>query len=112
MTPEGCRKLRAENFGLILRSLLFLLKLKEVVAAGNALPQDQVTMRIKPPASSEALEFGGSSFTKEVRQFFLDDNGIWSFPLFLLLPLTAFGGPEGYFSLAIIAFGAFGFIVS
>ena len=33
------------------------------------------------------------------------------FPLFLLLAITAFGGPEGYFSLAIIALGAFGFIV-
>ena len=31
----------------------------------------------------------------------------------MLLPLaiTEFGGPEGYFNLAIIAFGAFGFIV-
>ena len=33
------------------------------------------------------------------------------FPLFLLLAITAFGGPEGYFSLAIIAFGAFQFLV-
>ena len=32
-------------------------------------------------------------------------------PLFLLLAITAFGGPEGLFSLAIIAFGAFEFIV-
>ena len=32
-------------------------------------------------------------------------------PLFRPLAITAFGGPEGYFSLAIIAFGAFGFIV-
>ena len=31
------------------------------------------------------------------------------FPLFLPLAITAFGGPEGYF--AIIAFGAFEFIV-
>ena len=31
--------------------------------------------------------------------------------MFLPLAITAFGGPEGYFSLAIIAFGAFGFIV-
>ena len=29
----------------------------------------------------------------------------------LPLAITAFGGPEGYFSLAIIAFGAFQFIV-
>ena len=29
------------------------------------------------------------------------------FPLFLRLAITVFGGPEVYFSLAIIAFGAF-----
>ena len=33
------------------------------------------------------------------------------FPLFLPLAITPFGGPEGYFSLAIIAFGAFGLSV-
>ena len=33
------------------------------------------------------------------------------FPLFLPSATTAFGGPEGNFSLAIIAFGAFQFIV-
>ena len=33
------------------------------------------------------------------------------YPLFLPLAITAFGGPGDYFSLAIIAFGAFGFIV-
>ena len=33
------------------------------------------------------------------------------YPLFLPLAITAFGDPEGYFSLAIIAFGAFQFIV-
>ena len=33
------------------------------------------------------------------------------FPLFLPLAITAFGGPEGYFSLAIIVFGAIKFIV-
>ena len=43
--------------------------------------------------------------------FFLSDNSICSFPLFLPLAITAFGGPEGYSSLAIIAFGAFQFIV-
>ena len=31
--------------------------------------------------------------------------------MFLPLAITAFGGTEGFFSLAIIAFGAFGFIV-
>ena len=34
------------------------------------------------------------------------------FPLFLPLAITAFGGPEVYFSLAIIAFAAFEFIVT
>ena len=34
------------------------------------------------------------------------------FPLFLRLAIVAFRGPEGCFSLAIIAFGAFGSIVS
>ena len=33
------------------------------------------------------------------------------FPLFLPLAIAAFGGPEGYLSLAIIAFGAFQLIV-
>ena len=32
-------------------------------------------------------------------------------PLFLPLAITAFGGPEGYSRLALIAFGAFGFFV-
>ena len=45
-----------------------------------------------------------TSLNKEVRPFFLGDNSIWSVPLFLLLAITAFGDPEGYFSLAIIAF--------
>ena len=52
-----------------------------------------------------------TSLNKELRLFFLRDNSIWSFPLFLLLAIAAFEGPEGYFSLAIIAFGAFQFIV-
>ena len=52
-----------------------------------------------------------TSLNKEVRPFFLGENSIWSFPLFLPLAITAFGGPEGYFSLATIAFGAFQFIV-
>ena len=48
---------------------------------------------------------------KEVRPFFLRDNSIWSFPSVFPLAITAFGGPEGCFSLAIKAFGAFGLIV-
>ena len=31
--------------------------------------------------------------------------------MYLALAIAGFGGPEGYFSLAIIAFGAFQFIV-
>ena len=49
-----------------------------------------------------------TSFNKESGPFFLDDNSIWSF---LSVEITAFAGPESYFSLAIIAFGAFEFIV-
>ena len=52
-----------------------------------------------------------TSLNKEVRPFFLSDNRFGVFLLFLLLASTAFGGPEGYFSLAIKAFGAFGFVV-
>ena len=52
-----------------------------------------------------------TSLNKEVRAFSLSDNSIWSFPSVLPLAITAFGGPEGYFSLGIIAFGAFQFIV-
>ena len=48
---------------------------------------------------------------KKVRPFFLSDDSIWSSPLFLSLAITAFGGPEGYSSLAIIASGAFRLIV-
>ena len=53
-----------------------------------------------------------TSLNKEVRPFFLSDNSIGSEnPLFLPPAITAFGGPEGYSSLAIIAFGAFPFTV-
>ena len=53
-----------------------------------------------------------TSLNKEVRKFFLGDNSNWSFlSLSLPLAITAFGGPEGDFNLAIIAFGAFQFIV-
>ena len=61
----------------------------------------------KPAAPLKTL----TSLNKEVRPFFLSDNSIWSFPLFLPLEIAAFGDPEGYSSLAIIAFGAFQFIV-
>ena len=40
-----------------------------------------------------------------------DNSIIGAFPLFLLLAIAAFGGPERDFSLAIIAFGAFRLIV-
>ena len=52
-----------------------------------------------------------TSLNKEVRPFFLGETSIWRFPLCLPLAITAFGGPESYFSLAIIAFGSFEFIV-
>ena len=52
-----------------------------------------------------------TSLNKEVRPFFLGDNSIWSFPSVSSLGDYRFGSPEGYFSLAIIAFGAFGLIV-
>ena len=53
-----------------------------------------------------------TSLNKESRPFFLGDNSIWRF-LSGNLPsaITAFGGLERYFSLAIIGFGAFGFVV-
>ena len=52
-----------------------------------------------------------TSLNKEVRPFFLSDNSIWTYRSVLPLAITAFGGPEGYFSLAITAFGASQFIV-
>ena len=52
-----------------------------------------------------------TSLDKESRPLLLSDDRIWSFPLFLPLAITAFRGPEGRFSLAILAFGAFEFIV-
>ena len=48
---------------------------------------------------------------KKVRSFLLGENSTWNFLSFLLLAIVAFGAPEGDFSLASIAFGAFGFIV-
>ena len=45
------------------------------------------------------------------RPAFLGDNRICSFPSFLPLAIAASGGPEGYSSLAIIAFGAFEFSI-
>ena len=46
----------------------------------------------------------------------LSDNSIWSFPSVsslsdLIAAITACGGPEGDFNLAIIVFGAFQFVV-
>ena len=52
-----------------------------------------------------------TSLNKEVKPFFLSDNSIWSFPSVSSLAITAFGGPEDYFSLAITAFGAFEYMV-
>ena len=53
-----------------------------------------------------------TSLNKEVRLFFLSDNSIWSLPsVSSLSDYSIFGAPGGVFSLAIIAFGAFEFIV-
>ena len=52
-----------------------------------------------------------TSLNKESRPFFLGDNSMRSLPSVLPLAITACGGPESYFSLAIIAFGALEFIV-
>ena len=58
---------------------------------------------------SEGLSGPRRCFWVQIRPFFLGDNSILGvFPLFLPLAITAFGGAEGYVSLAIIAFGAFG----
>ena len=53
-----------------------------------------------------------TSLNKKVRPLFLVANTIWRvITLSLPLAIAAFGGPEGYSSLAIIAFGAFVFVV-
>ena len=59
----------------------------------------------------DQLPFTLSSLNKEFRPFFLGDNSIWSFPSVSTLSDYSSGGPESYFSLAIIVFGAFAFIV-
>ena len=46
------------------------------------------------------------SLNKESRPLFLGDKAFGVLFLFLLFAITAFAGPEGYFCLAIIAFGA------
>ena len=69
---------------------------------------------VETPAAFDDSLKALTSLQKEVRPFFLGDNIIWSLPSvssLSRLAITTFGGPEGYFSLAIIAFGAFGFIV-
>ena len=48
---------------------------------------------------------------KEVRPFFLSDNSIWSLPSLSSLSDYSIWRSWGLFSLAIIAFGAFEFIV-
>ena len=49
-----------------------------------------------------------------VKTNFLENPNLLKYgvsPLFFPLTITAFGNPEGYLSLAIIAFGVFEFIV-
>ena len=75
---------------------------------------EKLELYVKEPQleANSSLENPLTSLNKEVRPFFQSDNSIWRvFPLFLASAITAFGGPEGYFSLAITAFGAFQFIV-
>ena len=48
-----------------------------------------------------------TSLNKEFRSFCLGENSIVGFPSFRPLAITASGGPEGDFNLAIRAFGAF-----
>ena len=69
-----------------------------------------------PLAECRPLKFTLTSFNKEVKPFSLSDKSIWWFPsVSLPLAIAAFGGPLKaflfFFGLAIIAFGAFGFIV-
>ena len=53
-----------------------------------------------------------TSLNKKVRQLFLGDKGIWSFPsVSTLIANTAVEGPQGYFRVAIIAFGALQLVV-
>ena len=62
------------------------------------------------PADIRALK-ALTSLNKEVRPFFLGDNSIWRFPSVSSLSDYSIGGLEGCFSLAVIAFGAFEYIV-
>ena len=66
---------------------------------------------IFPLSRSNFLENPVTSLNEKVRPFFLSDNSIWTLPSAFPLAITAFGGPEGYFTLAIRAFGAFRCIV-
>ena len=52
-----------------------------------------------------------TSLNKEAGPYFLGDTSIWSFTSVSPLATTTFGGPESYFNLAIIAFGAFELMV-
>ena len=52
-----------------------------------------------------------TSLNKESRPFFLSDNSIWSLPSVSSLSDYSIWRSEGYFNLAIIAFGAFGLLV-
>ena len=72
------------------------------------------------PAFSSADDLGDfsgislkalTSSNKEVGPFFLGDNSICSFPSVSSLSDHSIRSPECYFILAIIAFGAFQFIV-
>ena len=60
----------------------------------------------------EACNIPRNTRNKESRPFFLGDtSSIGSCPSVFFFAIAAVGGPECYFSLAIIAFGAFQFVV-
>ena len=61
------------------------------------------TSRIFGPCTpQESLDLETlTSLNREVRPFFLGDDSIWSYPSVCPLAVTAFGGPDGYFILAL-----------
>ena len=73
---------------------------------GSRPPTPQVDPHSYPSNALKTL----TSLNKESKPFF-QGSSMWSFPSFLPLAITTFGGPEACFSLAIIELGAFEFIV-
>ena len=63
-----------------------------------------------PPLASTTLKTL-TFLNKEVRPFLLGDNSIWKFPSVSSLSESSIEVLKAFFSLAIIAFGAFEFMV-